>query len=317
MNTTPAVTDPLQQLKRLILNGCASPHTRRQYERGLNLFFDWLQARDAQGASTVFTKALVSEYRAEQLALIASGTLSSATVNARLSIVRRLAVEMADNQMLDPNTAGAINRVKGAPTQGKRLGNWLTLEPAEQLLQLPDRTTLRGARDAAILAMFIGCGIRRDELADLTIPQIQQREGRWIAVDVRGKGNKLRSVPIPSWAKATLDEYHLALSAAGSTVEGRLFHSIGHDGKVRSNGLTAQALYLVVRDHAKQIGLTLAPHDLRRTFAQLARKGKADIEQIQQSLGHANIRTTQMYLGTQQDLVDAPCDRLGIGRTKA
>jgi integrase len=56
----------------------------------------------------------------------------------------------------------------------------------------------------------------------------------------------------------------------------------------------------------------LAPHDLRRTFAKLAHTGHAALEQIQLSLGHASIQTTERYLGVSQDLVDAPCDRLGI-----
>ena len=56
----------------------------------------------------------------------------------------------------------------------------------------------------------------------------------------------------------------------------------------------------------------VAPHDLRRTFAKLAHKGRAALEQIQLSLGHASIRTTERYLGVEQDLTDAPCDRLGL-----
>jgi integrase len=56
----------------------------------------------------------------------------------------------------------------------------------------------------------------------------------------------------------------------------------------------------------------LAPHDLRRTFAKLAHKGDAPLEQIQLSLGHASIQTTERYLGVKQSLSDAPCDHLGL-----
>jgi len=63
----------------------------------------------------------------------------------------------------------------------------------------------------------------------------------------------------------------------------------------------------------QSLGLAkLAPHDLRRTFAKLAHKGGSGLEQIQLSLGHGSIQTTERYLGIEQDLTDAPCDRLGL-----
>ncbi|MBV9083987.1 MAG: tyrosine-type recombinase/integrase, partial [Acidobacteriaceae bacterium] len=74
----------------------------------------------------------------------------------------------------------------------------------------------------------------------------------------------------------------------------------------------AQAVYLIVTDRAKKIGLDLAPHDARRTFAKLAHKGHAPLEHIQLSLGHESMQTTERYLGVRQDLENAPCDYLGI-----
>ncbi len=60
------------------------------------------------------------------------------------------------------------------------------------------------------------------------------------------------------------------------------------------------------------LGIDVAPHGCRRTFAKLALKGGARLKQIQLSLGHASIHTTERYLGVEQDLTDAPCDRLGL-----
>lgn len=78
-------------------------------------------------------------------------------------------------------------------------------------------------------------------------------------------------------------------------------------------GMTAQSIFETVKLYAGKIGMAaLAPHDLRRTFAKLAHKGCAPLEQIQLSLGHASIQTTERYLGVTQDLTDAPCDHLGI-----
>ena len=77
--------------------------------------------------------------------------------------------------------------------------------------------------------------------------------------------------------------------------------------------LLPQNIMEAVVKYGERIGVPkLAPHDLRRTFAKLAHKGRAALEQIQLSLGHASIVTTERYLGVQQDLHDAPCDRLGL-----
>jgi integrase len=76
--------------------------------------------------------------------------------------------------------------------------------------------------------------------------------------------------------------------------------------------MSADAIADVVTTHARPLGWNLPPHDLRRTFAKLARSGQAPLEQIRLALGHQNIQTTQRSLGSELDLADAACDRLGI-----
>ena len=76
--------------------------------------------------------------------------------------------------------------------------------------------------------------------------------------------------------------------------------------------LGPESICKIVAGYGIDMKLVIRPHDLRRTFAKLARKGGAALEQIQLSLGHASIRTTEKYLGIRQDLADAPCDRLGL-----
>ena len=77
--------------------------------------------------------------------------------------------------------------------------------------------------------------------------------------------------------------------------------------------MTARSIFEVVQMWGSRTGVpNLAPHDLRRTFAKLAHKGRAALEQIQLSLGHASVTTTERYLGVRQDLTDAPCDHLGL-----
>ena len=122
---------------------------------------------------------------------------------------------------------------------------------------------------------------------------------------------RVRTVPMPSWAKLALD----AWTAAAGLGDGRVFRAIDKSGNVRGDGVTSQAIYTILRGHAAALGLQLAPHDARRTFAKLAHKGGAPVDQIQLSLGHASIQTTERYLGVEQDLQDAPCDRIGLRLT--
>jgi len=83
-----------------------------------------------------------------------------------------------------------------------RLGNWLTAEEARRFWQSPAPNTLKGKRDRAILAVLLGCGLRRRELADLDFTHLQQREEHWAIVDLVGKGGHIR--PVPEWVKSTI-----------------------------------------------------------------------------------------------------------------
>jgi integrase len=226
----------------------------------------------------------------------------------QLAALRKLAMEAADNGLLDPAVASAIGRVKGAVQKGKRIGRWLSREEAGLLLRDTGEDRLKAKRDRALLCLLVGAGLRREEIISLDVGHIQQREGRWVIADLIGKRKRIRTVPIPGWAKMAVDHW---TEAAGIT-EGRLFRAVDKAGRVTGEMLSAQAVYVVVTDRARKIGLALAPHDARRTFAKLAHKGKVPIEQIQLALGHESIQTTERYLGVRQDLRDAPCDYLGI-----
>ena len=92
-----------------------------------------------------------------------------------------------------------------------------------------------------------------------------------------------------------------------------MFRRLNRGGRIAGERLTPQAIYNVVAEYAERIDcVRIAPHDLRRTFAKLAHKGGSGLDQIQLSLGHGSIQTTERYLGVEQDLTDAPCDHLGL-----
>ena len=292
------------RLTSLVLNGVTSANSRRAYAAGLRQFFAW-----ARGQKTrPFTKALVQEYRA----WLNDQKLSPATVNLRLSPIRKLAQEMADNGLIDEALARGIERVPGVKQAGIRVGNWLVREQASELLNAPDPETLGGLRDRAILAFLIGCGLRRAEILSLEVDQIQQREGRWVIPDLVGKGKRRRTVPVPSWVKVRIEEWVLA--AELDVRKGKLFRPVNKGGKVAGQALSDEkAIWYIVLKYAKATSLgKLSPHDLRRTCAKLCRKAGGDLEQIQMLLGHASIQTTERYLGTEQNLNKAVNDDMGL-----
>lgn len=285
----------------MVLDGLASEHSRRAYERALFDFFHWHRGV----GRPQLNKAVVQRYTAE----LREAGMSASSVNQRLSAIRKLAAEAADNSLLDTQIAGGIRAVKGARREGRRTGNWLTREEAQGWLGAPDRRMMRGRRDRALLSVLIGCGLRRSEAASLTFGHVQQRDGRWVLVDLIGKRDKVRSVPMPNWAKAAIDEW----SKASGVSEGLVFRAINKGDRVVGEGITPQAIYNIIVGYAGAMEKKgVAPHDLRRTFAKLAHKGGAAIDQIQLSLGHESIQTTEEYLGVEQDLTDAPCDHLGL-----
>ena len=133
----------------------------------------------------------------------------------------------------------------------------------------------------------------------LELDEIQMRQGHWAVVDLIGKGGHIRTVPIPEWVKAALDQW---TRAAGVT-EGRIFRAVARAGKVWGKGISQNVVWYVVKTCCERAGLEhIAPHDLRRTCAKLCHTNGGELEQIQFLLGHASVQTTERYLGCKQNL---------------
>ena len=279
----------------MVLDTVASPNSRRNYGKALDDLF-------ALAAGRPLTPALFMEYRASMEAL------SPSTTNVRLSAVRKLVAEARRNGFIGVEDAARLAEVPNIRQKGTRLGNWLTREQAKELLAVPDRSTLKGKRDYVILALLVGCALRRRELATLDVETIQLREGRRVLVDLEGKGRRVRTVAVPVWVKQGINSW---MSAAGIE-DGRLLRSISKGGKI-GDTLSDWAIWSVVERSAKEIGIErFGAHDLRRTCAKLCRKAGGDLEQIKFLLGHSSIQTTERYLGSEQEIVIAVNDNLGL-----
>jgi len=267
----------------------------------LNEFMAWFQQAPRAG----FTKATVSAWRVS----LEERMLGSSSIIIRMSAIRKLAAEAADNGLLGPELAQGISRVKSAKSTGIRVRNWLSQRQAQALLSAPDVTTVRGQRDRAILAVLLGCGLRRSEVAALTFAHVPQRDGRWCIVGLVGKHGHVRTAPMPAWVKVAID----AWTAPAGVSAGHVFRPVSRAGSVTGERLGEKVVWQMLRQYAAEVGVPgIAPHDLRRTCAKLCRVAGGELEQIQMLLGHASVQTTERYLGTKQDLVHAPNDAIRL-----
>src|ERR1700756_4253062 len=153
-----------EKLKTLVLDSVSSPITKRVYNMALDEFMAWFQQAPRPG----FTKATVSAWRVS----LEDRRLGSSSIIIRMSAIRKLAAEAADNGLLAPELAAGTRRVKSAKTQGIRGGHWRAARRAAASPGAPDSARVRGRRTRAILAVLLGCVLRRSELAALTFTQL-------------------------------------------------------------------------------------------------------------------------------------------------
>src|SRR3979411_485022 len=291
----------LEQSKNAVLHSLGAASSQESYAHAIDEFIVWYCSEPR----LAFNRTVVLRYRY----FLEQKNLAPSTINVRLATVRRLAHEAADTGLLSPELAAGIGRVKGTKRLGVRIGNWLTVEQSKTLLAEPQGDSLRGNRDRAILALLIGCGLRRAELVGLVTQDFQVREERWVIADLIGKGKHIRTVPVPLWAKQAVDEWTTAAGING----GAIFRRVNRLDKIGGDGITPKAVWYVVRAAAKRANIKgLAPHDLRRTCARLCHLAGGELEQIQFLLGHVSVETTERYLGCKQRLRGAVNDHIGI-----
>jgi len=223
----------LDHSKSAVLDSLRSPESKRGYRHAIEEFIQWYCSEPRLS----FNKVVVVRYRI----FLENRRLAAGTINGRFAAVRRLAYEAADAGLLSPELAAGIRRVKGAKKLGVRLGNWLTAEEARRFWQSPAPNTLKGIRYRAILAVLLGCGLRRRELADLEFTHLQQREEHWAIVDLVGKGGHIRTVPVPEWVKAAIDLW----AAAAGISAGRLFRCVCRADKHWGGGVTERVVWLL------------------------------------------------------------------------
>jgi integrase len=299
---------PMQGLIDMVLKSYRSASTRKVYAAHLQTFIT---------SGHQLTRDAVMDYVAH---IRDNQGKSPSTVNHAISALKALAAEAEVQGLLSRLELQGIQSVKSTRAKGQRSGNWLTLAGAQRLKGLPERHRLIGKRDAVIIGLLLGCGLRVDEVQRLTWRHYQEREGRMCLVDIVGKGGRIRTVPIPDWTRQDLNVWCDVIKSKGwygpdEPVLKRARRRITGQTNIERAAPTCNGIWRIVQTYADKMGIPgLAPHDLRRTVARLMRKAGCEWEQIMFVLGHANIQTTMIYVGSVDlDEGTAAVDRIEWG----
>lgn len=195
--------------------------------------------------------------------------------------------------------------VETTTPRGQKAHTWLTPRQVRALMATCG-DDLAGQRDRVVLGLLVGAGLRRAELAALMWDAITFQavgERMRTVLEITGKGDKTRLVPVSDKLSSILDDWQIA---AGR--EGCVARSLVASSKL-GDSISAVGIFEIVRKHGGLIEHpNLAPHDLRRTYAQIGYDAGIAITQLSRLLGHASVATTQRYLNLELDLETTASD---------
>lgn len=225
------------------------------------------------------------------LEMLSASGRAPATINTYLSALKGTAREAWMMKLMDTDSYQQILAVRAV--RGSRLtrGRALSSEEVRALFTRCEQDkSCKGPRDAAMLSVMLGCGLRRSEVVGLDYDSILEQDQ---ALRVLGKGNKERLAFMPDivwqrlrcWTDTVRGDY-----------PGPLFTRIRAGDDVTSGRLTPQAVYHILDQRRQESGIDgCAPHDLRRTFASMMLDNGEDLITVRDAMGHASVTTTQKY----------------------
>jgi len=260
------------------LSSGASQNTLSAYRSDLKLFAKWL------GTS------LINVNDKDITTYFAQRKLNPATQARILTCLRVFYKYLTTQKMMIHNPCEKLHH----PKQVQKLPIFLNIEEVDRLLNAPDKKTIFGIRDRAMLELLYSCGLRVSELISLSYHNINLNEEY---IRLYGKGNKERMLPMGEVAMDYLTIY-----------EDKSRHFLLKNGQTdayflsnRGAGMSRQNFFYIVKDYAAKAGINkpLSPHTLRHAFATHLVQSGADLRSVQLMLGHSDISTTQIYTHIQ------------------
>jgi integrase/recombinase XerD len=271
-----------------------SLNTVAAYRRDVFAYIDWLKLQKIDSAREVQTAQVLRyahQLRSEPISPKEPGKFYAAS-----SVARKMAAVRSFHQFLAlendyPDPTAKMDSVQ----MPRRLPKVLSLSEVRALLASPDAGIPRGVRDKAALELLYSSGLRASELCALRGGDIERQQG---LVRCRGKGDKVRIVPLGEVALQALEHYlnfarPKLLEARSKVSPDPQILFVGDKGRP----LSRVSLHQIVASHAHRAGLPkwVSPHTLRHSFATHLLQGGADLRAIQEMLGHVDITTTEIY----------------------
>lgn len=224
---------------------------------------------------------------------------SPKTINVYLSAMKGVAMELRSKKVIDDDELQKIAKIKSKKGSHKNKGRSLTLTELNQLIDLClYRDDPKSLRDAVIMTLLYGAGMRRSEVISIKHKDYDEKTGK---LKIIGKGNKARIIKLNDRAKDMLENW---VQFKGNK-EGEIFVRVLKGGTITGNPITAQAVYNLVVQRYKEAGLRrLSPHDLRHSFATNLLLGGAGIRVVQELMGHDDISSTAIYTHISEEQLD-------------
>ena len=274
----------------------ASPHTVQNYQRdlfdGMTFFASELSRDDYTIHPSEITVVLFRNYLADMRA----GNKASATISRRLSSWRSFYRHICREGVINENPLRRINN----PRREKKLPGFLAEEDMKKLVEVPERSSVLGNRDRAVLETLYGTGIRVSELVGIDIGDADFKRA---VVKVTGKGNRERIAPLGEYAVNALNNYikkarPMLMGKSTGRVDALFLNN-------RGGRLTDRGVRWLIKRYAVLVSIDpeTSPHTFRHSYATHLLDHGADLRAVQELLGHARLSTTQIYTHLSRERV--------------
>lgn len=290
-----------------------SAHTRRAYETDLKQFFSFLDGRVAvQSLDGLRTEHIILYRKYLEEGRLSGKNFEKATVNRKLAVVKSFLNWLKANQVLKDNPA---QLVKGFPQSQESSLKGLSDEETRKFLDMPSRNSRSGALHAAVLSSLLYLGLRKGELIGLKMGDLDTERGVSV-VKVRGKGHRVRILPLTETVKRALEHYFFVCRRDRSDTEAPLFIPTKNPRTRQTNKtLNPNAITYIVQRYAKKAGILkkISPHSCRATCISNALDRKATQRSVQHLAGWSTPLMIQRYDKRREDLKNSAAFLIDYG----